>query len=307
MADVLPQRHPSPAAAAPSSLPFMSYNISLNISSILTKLPGSRFLALLRKRGYESPIETFHPVASAVEELTTETLLDVDNTPPVAAAMDNLVLTPGPWAFFASGYMLGLLMMVSQISDSSTLSELICLEIHWQTIVLHRMRNVIIPSRIPTRRTRHTVHPPSLHLHYTYIFRRLLSSILPLNLSRTTTRLALHLPSIYLLCKMLLVWSLLVLQTCNLLPSFSDAQKNACWGILGYVERLVVWNNQKKMADICWATFCSVCTALLVEGLMKALDGTGIALPIGNVNSNTSPFNLVCFPMLTDLCDRHLM
>ena len=162
------------------------------------------------------------------------------------------------------------------------------------------MRNVVIPSRIPTRPTHHTFHlSPTFapRLHYPSISRRLWAFILPLDLSRTTTRLALHLPSIYFLCKMLLVWCLLVLQTCHLLPSFSDAQKSACWGILGYVEKLVVWNNQKKMGDICWATFCSVCAALLVEGLMKALDGESAFL-IGN-DSNTSPFNLVCLPMLT--------
>jgi hypothetical protein len=102
--DVLPHRHPSPAAASPLS--FMSYNISLNFSSILAKLPGSRFLTLLRKVDYETPIDTLQPVASAVEELTTEVLPDVD-TPSMAAAI-------GPWAFFASGYMLGLLVMVSQ-------------------------------------------------------------------------------------------------------------------------------------------------------------------------------------------------
>jgi hypothetical protein len=34
---------------------------------------------------------------------------------------------------------------------------------------------------------------------------------------------------------------------------------------------------------------------------MKALDGVGNTLPIGNVNSNTSPFNLVCFPILASV------
>ena len=171
------------------------------------------------------------------------------------------------------------------------------------------MRNVIIPSPIPTRHARHTFHPPAAFvspLHYTYIPRRLLASILPLDLSRTTTRLALHLPSIYFLCKMLLIWCLLIFQTCQLSPSFDDAQKSACWGILGYVERLFVWSSKKEMGDICWATFCSVCAALLVEGLIKALDGIGGGLPFGNVNSNTSPFNLVCFPMLAPLL-RYLM
>ena len=90
----------------------MSYNISLNFSSILAKLPGSRFLTLLRKGGYESPIDTLHPAATAVDELLiTESSLGVDT--PVAAAIDKLTSTPGAWAFFASGYMLGLFLMVS--------------------------------------------------------------------------------------------------------------------------------------------------------------------------------------------------
>ena len=161
------------------------------------------------------------------------------------------------------------------------------------------MRNVIIPSRIPTRRVRH-VFPPSRAFvtRYIYISQLLLSSILPLDFSLITTRLALHLSSIYFLCKMLLVWCLLVLQTCCLLPLFSDTQKSALWGILGHVEKLVVWVSQKEMADICWATFCTVCAALLVEGLMRTLDGIGNTLPTGNININTSPFNLVC-PVLT--------
>ena len=91
----------------------MSYNISLNFSSILAKFPGSRFLTLLRKGGYESPIDTLHPDATAVDELLiTESSLGVDT--PVAAAIDKFTSSPGAWAFFASGYMLGLLLMVSQ-------------------------------------------------------------------------------------------------------------------------------------------------------------------------------------------------
>jgi hypothetical protein len=93
-------------------------NISLNFSSILAKLPGSRFLTLLRKGGYESRIDTLHPAAAAADELlTTENSLGVDT--PVAAAIDKLTSTPGAWAFFASGYMLGLFLMVSQIQAPS--------------------------------------------------------------------------------------------------------------------------------------------------------------------------------------------
>jgi hypothetical protein len=96
----------------------MSYNISLNFSSILAKFPGSRFLTILRKGGYESPVDTLHPAATAVDELfNTEISLGVDI--PVAAAIDKLTSTPGAWAFFASGYMLGLLLMVSQTQAPS--------------------------------------------------------------------------------------------------------------------------------------------------------------------------------------------
>lgn len=92
----------------------MSYNISLNFSSILAKLSGSRFLTLLRKGDYESFLDTLHPTASAVDDLTVESSLDVDT--PMAAAIDKLTSAPGAWAFFASGYMLGLFLMVSQSS-----------------------------------------------------------------------------------------------------------------------------------------------------------------------------------------------
>lgn len=115
VADVLPpgmQRQPFPVLEAPS-ISVMSYNISLNFSSILAKLPGSRFLARLRKGVYDSPINTPHAVASVIEEWTTETSLEVD-TPLAVPAIDKLVSSPSPWAFFASGYMLGLLLVVSQ-------------------------------------------------------------------------------------------------------------------------------------------------------------------------------------------------
>jgi len=119
MADILPpgnQQHPFPAAA--SSLSVMSYNISFNFSSILAKLSGSRLLARLRRGVDQSSIDTPHPVTSVVEEWITETQLDLDTTPPVAAAVDKLGPIPGPWAFFASGYMFGLLLMVSQTQSS---------------------------------------------------------------------------------------------------------------------------------------------------------------------------------------------
>src|SRR5271168_2137329 len=88
--------------------PSLSYNISLNFSSIFAMLPGSHFLSSLRKP----------PAASVVEELATENSLDAD-TSSVPAGIDEYASLPGPWAFFASGYMLGLLLMVSQTQPFS--------------------------------------------------------------------------------------------------------------------------------------------------------------------------------------------
>lgn len=96
------QQHPSPA-------PSIS---TLNFSSIWARLPGSRFLAHLRREVYQSPIDVPHPVESVAEEWITETSLDVDTS---SVAPGAIASTPGGWAFFASGYMLGLLVMVSQI------------------------------------------------------------------------------------------------------------------------------------------------------------------------------------------------
>jgi len=166
---------------------------------------------------------------------------------------------------------------------------------------------VIIPSRIPSRsRSRHAYRfGPTFASSYPRIMwiRRLSSAILPLDFSRTTTRLMLHLPSAYFVSKMLLMWFLLVLQTSEMLPVFSDAQKESPIGVLfGWVESLGHWTSQKEMSEICWSTFCAVCGSFLVEGFVKALDGMGSGFPIGNVNPNTSPFNLV--GILLSSCTR---
>jgi len=162
---------------------------------------------------------------------------------------------------------------------------------------------VIIPSRIPSRnRSRHAYRfgPTFASSYLGFVRIRLLcSTILPLNFSRTSTRLALHLPSIYFISKLLLIWFLLVLQTSEMIPVFSENQKASTIGVfLGWVESLARWSSQKEMADICWSTFCAVCACFLVEALFKALDGMRSGFPIGNVNPNTSPFNLVRFFVL---------
>ncbi|KAF8163684.1 hypothetical protein B0H34DRAFT_650577 [Crassisporium funariophilum] len=270
------------------ALPFGSYNISLNLSSIFYMLPGSRLLARLRRGAYESRIEASGiPSSSVIDSWTTEVsdygsgMASSLQSTSADTQMDQLPAIPGPWGFFTSGYMLGLFVMA---------------------ILLHRMQNVIIPSRAPAaRRARHAYRfGPTFATSFsqTLIPRRLFNSILPLNFSRTTTRLALHLPSIYFLSKMLLLWLLLVLQTSEIYPSFTETQKAGMWGLLGRIEDLGKWSSQKGMDEICWGTFCAVCLAFLVEGFVKALDGIGSGFPIGNVNPNTSPFNLVGYAFL---------
>ncbi len=153
--------------------------------------------------------------------------------------------------------------------------------------MLHRIQNVIIPSRGPqNRRQRHAYRfAPSFAPRF-QMLHRFYDLVLPLDFSRTITRLILHLPSAYFLSRMLLVWFLLVLQT-------SELQVLSKWGALNWLNKLVEWNSAKDMNSICWSTFCAVCAAFIVEGFVKALDGMVTGFPIGSVNPNTSPFNLV--------------
>ncbi|KAF9014146.1 hypothetical protein BDQ17DRAFT_1386668 [Cyathus striatus] len=179
---------------------------------------------------------------------------------------------PGPWGFFTSGYMIGLFLMA---------------------FLLHRMQNVIIPSRSFRRRV---ANNRSSNLGFGS-FRHIYLSLLPLNLSRTSTRLAVHLPSLYFLSKMLLLWFLLVLQTSDMFPRI-DVQTAERWHI-GWIAGLDIWSRNKEMSEICWSTFCAICGAFSVEGFVRALDGIGGGFPLaGNMNPNTSPFNLVGYAFL---------
>ena len=161
--------------------------------------------------------------------------------------------------------------------------------------MLHRMQNIIIPSRVPgspalNRRGRRS--PRFAALQSSPFLRRIYNAILPLNFANTSTRLALHLPSMYFLCKVLVLWFVLVLQASSLFPEIS-APTTEAWR-LSWVHRLGSWSQEKQMSEICWTTFCAVCAAFSVEGFVKALDGIGTGFPIGgNINPNTSPFNLV--------------
>lgn len=150
------------------------------------------------------------------------------------------------------------------------------------------MQNVVIPSQ---RRARQAYRPPWSRMTF---WERLHAAILPLDFSRTTTRLVLHLPSVYFLSKMLIIWTILVLQTCEV-ELISDGGRSGAYGsvLQSHFEKLARWVMDKEMAQICWSTFCAVCGAFWVEGLIKALDGLGGGgFPLGGVNS-LSPFHLV--------------
>ena len=176
-----------------------------------------------------------------------------------------------------------------------------------QAVLLHRMHNVVIPSSRRSRRAYRTL------FHQTTVWERIHAMILPLDISRTTTRLILHIPSVYFLTKMLLVWIVLALQTCEISLSFFDTDYNTYWGgVLRFVETLGTWAMKKDMSHVCWSTFCAVCGAFLVEGFIKTLDGLGRnGFPLSGVN-NLSPFHLVSLldhfeisfanPLIDQLC-----
>lgn len=106
MAANLAQNH---AKYVPSGLG--SYNISLNLSAVssLFTFP-SRLLA--RIRGIDDIVSEGASASLAALDNTTWT--EKENAVREAiAASHSIEQFPGPWAFFTSGYMAGLLLMVS--------------------------------------------------------------------------------------------------------------------------------------------------------------------------------------------------
>jgi hypothetical protein len=144
---------------------------------------------------------------------------------------------------------------------------------------------------------------PNRHAHhhrtfprYTTLWERFCAVVLPLDFSRTTTRFVFHLVSIRSLSKMLIIWTVLVLQTCQVPLVFGGDQKGPYVdAIQGYLEKLARWAVDKEMTEICWSTFCAVCGAFLIEGFIKALDGLGGGggFPHGGGVHSLSPFHLV--------------
>ncbi len=141
---------------------------------------------------------------------------------------------------------------------------------------MHRIQNIVVPTRFPNASQLNSQG------RHSSLIRRFYNALLPLDVSRTSTRLALHIPSLYYMCKMLLMWSLLLLKSADLCPEYES----------GTMHELLRWSQQKEMNQIAWSTFCAVCAAFCVEGFVKGLDGVGVGIG-AHMQANSSPFNLV--------------
>ncbi|KAJ7729662.1 hypothetical protein DFH07DRAFT_178918 [Mycena maculata] len=232
-----------------------AYNISLNITSIIA-FP-SRLLARIRKADdflFQDAISSSLSTGRAAK-LT-------DKSSDLGPSM-----FPGPYGFFLSGYMVGLVALA---------------------VLLHRIQNIVVPPRSSSQA--HHISRGLTRRFYGYTtFRRLYGSVIPLDLNRTTTRLAFHLPTLYFLCKMLLIWTVILLQTSDLFPGWES----------GYVYSFGQWTQSLQMHDVCWRTFCSICAAFSMEAFVRGLDGGGLGLI--QMNANTSPFNLIGYAFLLHL------
>ncbi|KAJ7935437.1 hypothetical protein B0H13DRAFT_1947791 [Mycena leptocephala] len=171
---------------------------------------------------------------------------------------------PGPYGFFLSGYMIGLVALA---------------------LLMHRIQNIVVPARSSSQ-SRHDPRGQPRQFYGYETVRRLYGSLLPLDLTRTSTRLAFHLPTLYFLSKMLLIWTVILLQTSDLFPAWDS----------GYIFSLGQWIQRMEMHQVCWRTFCSICAAFSMEGFVRGLDGSGLGLI--QMNANTSPFNLIGYAFL---------
>lgn len=149
---------------------------------------------------------------------------------------------------------------------------------------MHRIQNIVVPPRSSSQ-SHHIPRGVARRFYGYNTVRRLYGFVLPLDLNRTATRLAFHLPTLYFLCKMFLIWTVILLQTSDLYPAWES----------GYIHSFGQWAQRLEMHDVCWRTFCSICAAFSMEAFVRGLDGGGLGLI--QMNANTSPFNLVSILM----------
>lgn len=259
-----------------------TYNITLNLTSILSFLP-SRLLSRFWRRSWDDFVEaaalgdpfenTAHWATEAVRTMDTNAgPIAPMPTPKLAGSqIPSPHSNHGPWGFFVSSYMLAIVLMA---------------------IVLHRIQNIVIPSRIPPNRGLRPGVSIGWRRRFAF-FGRISSALFPLDLESTSTRLSVHLPSLYLVFRMLAIWFVLVLQTSNMWPENTG---------IGWVEQLGGFVRKAEMEEVCWKTFVAVSACFAVEGFMNALEGIEAGFPIGrNLNPNTSPFTIFGYAFLLHL------
>ncbi|KAF7979601.1 hypothetical protein HWV62_41916 [Athelia sp. TMB] len=124
---------------------------------------------------------------------------------------------PGPWRFATSGYAVVLLAM--------------------KAILLNRIQNIVVPPRHPgvARFSRNLRRQSSSRL------RRIYDSILPLDLSSIYCRLVLRLPSLYFLSKALILWTVILLQTSELFPSWPWISALGEWAGGMEMDSVFIW------------------------------------------------------------------
>jgi hypothetical protein len=225
-------------------------NVPFNLTSKLVPifLLPSRFLARIRlfDELFNQDIARNNAISTANDWGATAILAPPSSSPPLPSTLTPF---PGPWGFLTSGYALVLFTMA---------------------VLLHRIQNIVVPPQRPFayHLARHNRQQYSL-------FRLIYYAVLPLDFSSTSSRLIFYLPSLYFLSKVLLLWSIILLQTSSLFPPLK-------WD---WVNRASDWASAMPMDDVCWRTFVAVCVASCVETLVRGLEGAG-------TNGNLSPFNL---------------
>ncbi|KAJ7712454.1 hypothetical protein B0H16DRAFT_1813377, partial [Mycena metata] len=161
------------AALAPEpSLQPPAYNISLNFTSLSESLIAfpSRLLARIRKAD-----DHLFQDAYAISSIPS---LNHGRAKSMGRASDLPgPAFPGPYGFFLSGYMIGLLALA---------------------VILHRIQNIVVPPRSSST-SQHVPSGLARRFYGSSTVRRLYESFLPLDLTRTTTRLGFHLPTLYFL------------------------------------------------------------------------------------------------------------
>jgi hypothetical protein len=150
---------------------------------------------------------------------------------------------------------------------------------------MHRIPNIVVPPRLPANADSDEGEESGRRSAMQRYFRRIYDRILPLNMSRTLTRFILHLPTLYFLCRTLLLWALITLQTADLFPKTDNST----------IRAFGKWSEELTMEQVNWMTFCAICAGFCVEGFVRSLDGMGFGFG-APMQANTSPFNLVSAP-----------